>query len=402
MSLNIACFGPISESLGSVAGANLLVVRALIAAGHSVRLYSFDSLDIPESLGRDPRFSFERVACPSVERMNRFLRWGRWSLVKEALLTTLSLPFRARAFRSAVSQHGVHFDVLLTLGYPAYFRLPEGKTISWYQGPLHSEARGILRARRYIVEFGGWQRYLTLALGYQVRSLTLRLCCVRSDAVICGSEWSKVEIVRGYLPPKRIEVVPYPIDLTLFPSIARSEQLFQEPTFLWLGRVVPRKRLDLMIGAFELYRKQFGRGRLIIVGGFSYLEGQSRIIEQSPAREFIEYRKHVPRLEVPALLATTTVLVQPSEDENFGSSVAEALATGMPVVIGPTNGTKDYVGACGFIFKEYTPHAVCDAMNEAAQPHHRSVEFRTAARSLATQHFEPRAVGERVVEIISK
>ena len=59
--------------------------------------------------------------------------------------------------------------------------------------------------------------------------------------------------------------------------------------------------------------------------------------------------------EVPALLREATVLVQTSENENFGSSVAEALACGTPVVVGPSNGTADYIDEHSMIFGDYEP-----------------------------------------------
>ncbi len=42
----------------------------------------------------------------------------------------------------------------------------------------------------------------------------------------------------------------------------------------------------------------------------------------------------VPREAVPDLIRQATAVVQVSENENFGSSIAEALACGVPVVAG--------------------------------------------------------------------
>ena len=406
MPLNIACVGPISEALGSVPGANLLLIRALLAAGHTVRLFYFERLNIPADLCAHSLFSFQCVPASLPERLGTWLARRSWNLTREALLATVYMPFRKRALRRAVARHDQSFELLLYLGYPAYFRLAAGKTISWYQGPLQSESNGIISTRETIIALGGWRKYLTLSLGYRLRLLTIRLCCVPSDIVICCSEWSKEQIASWHLRPKSIEVIPYPIDLELFRPAPKSTRTAAEPIFLWLGRAVPRKRLDLMIAAFELYRERYGCGRLLIVGGFSYLEGQARLIEQSSAREFIEFRKQIPRAEVSSLFSSVDVLVQPSELENFGSSVAEALASGVPSVVGATNGTKEFLGACGFIFSSYTPEAVCDAMAEAARPehrqeHHGGSEFRAAARALAELYFDHRKIGDRLIEVVT-
>jgi len=39
------------------------------------------------------------------------------------------------------------------------------------------------------------------------------------------------------------------------------------------------------------------------------------------------------------------LLAQPSDEENFGSSVAEAQACGLPVIVGATNGNADYLSS---------------------------------------------------------
>ncbi len=398
--LRIACYGPISDELGSVAGANLLVVRELVAAGNTVQLFYFDRVSPPPDLAASPNFSYEELRAPAIERFFERLLLRRWSLTKAALLATFFLPFRKASLRTALRKAGLRsqFNVLLFLGYPAYCRLPGTTTVAWYQSPLQTELQGIRNAREHIVASAGWLKYLKLDIGYVLRLAAIRLFCEPSDVVIASSEWTKREVMRWHLPPKRIEVVPYPIDLSLFRPLRRSVKSANSgPTFLWLGRANPRKRLDLMVGAFELFVTKHGAAKLIFVGGFSYLPEQQRLLQNSTAREFISYRSSVPRNEIPALLSEVDVLVQPSEMENFGSSVAEAIASGVPVVVGPTNGTGEYVADCGFVFEEYTPISICRAMERAVA----SEVLPSRARELAETYFDPAKVAHRLATIVS-
>jgi len=70
-------------------------------------------------------------------------------------------------------------------------------------------------------------------------------------------------------------------------------------------------------------------------------------------------------LDVPELFNSVDFLIQTSEHENFGSSVAEALCCGRSVVVGASNGTKDFISDSSVVFTEYSADAVKEAMKKA-------------------------------------
>jgi glycosyltransferase involved in cell wall biosynthesis len=65
---------------------------------------------------------------------------------------------------------------------------------------------------------------------------------------------------------------------------------------------------------------------------------------------------------MPDVLRSAHVLVQTSQNENFGSAVPEGLCTGLPVVVGPSNGTADYIDEHSELFEDHKPSAVARAM----------------------------------------
>jgi glycosyltransferase involved in cell wall biosynthesis len=159
---------------------------------------------------------------------------------------------------------------------------------------------------------------------------------------------------------------------------------------VWVGRIVPRKRLDLFLDAGAQLIADGRNVRLTVVGDFPFADGFRRLLDEFPHPERLTYVPRLPRDDVRSLLQTASVLVQPSEEENFGSSVAEALACGTPVVVGPTNGTGDYVDAGGARFSDYRPKAVAAAIAEVLDrlgraPHDVGAEARRAALT----HFSP-------------
>ena len=76
----------------------------------------------------------------------------------------------------------------------------------------------------------------------------------QTDYFIVGSRQSKRTLGELYdVPQGRIAVLPYPIDLELFSlSEERAEESDKSLRVCWLGRIIPRKRLDLFLDGAAL------------------------------------------------------------------------------------------------------------------------------------------------------
>jgi glycosyltransferase involved in cell wall biosynthesis len=136
------------------------------------------------------------------------------------------------------------------------------------------------------------------------------------------------------------------------------------------------------------------------VGRPGYAPRQLRLLERFARRDAVEYRPAVSRTEVPALLRGATVLVQTSENENFGSSVAEALACGTPAVVGPTNGTADYVDESSEVFGSYEPRPVAASILAVIESRRaRPDDVRRSTRAAAEASFAAARVAGRLLEI---
>jgi len=143
-----------------------------------------------------------------------------------------------------------------------------------------------------------------------------------------------------------VSVVPYPINLSLFhPARNAPACEWKNLRILWLGRIIPRKRLDLFLDGATLAIERGMDLRLTVVGPIGFVRGYDRLIWSFPFPDRLEWFQSIPRAEVPALMQRHDLLAQPSDEENFGSSVAEAQACGLPVIVGATNGNADYLSS---------------------------------------------------------
>jgi glycosyltransferase involved in cell wall biosynthesis len=120
-------------------------------------------------------------------------------------------------------------------------------------------------------------------------------------------------------------------------EIARIRQRFDLPrdadVVTFLGRLHPIKRLDLLADAFSRLRRA-GRAACLVIAGPDE-DGHCRRIKPL-FRDVAADVRWVGALDGAdkwALLGASRVLVQCSDSESFGLSVAEALASGVPVVV---------------------------------------------------------------------
>lgn len=361
--LRLACYGFVDRDAGSVATANFLMIESMLKRGHTVDFYTFEGFVYPEDLFQYANFHYHTV--PSQEGIHDRLP----SFIQRVAGKVMSDYYYYRQMGdigALIREHHATqaFDAMLFLGTTPQCTVADDlPVVAWAQGPPQTEWEAIQSLRGQIIEWCGAALYLKLKAYYAFKRRAARTELARADRIVCGSEWSRQQMIRFGLAPETVFGLPYPFDLDLFAQRPpRGEKPYR---FLWLGRIDPRKRLDLMLDGFAHLLNKRSDIHLHIVGRTSYAGGYMRMIEQFAHPEHLTYTDFVPRENVADLIAGSDVIVQPSMSENFGSSVAEALACGRPVVLGSTNGTGEFTGPATFRFDHYDAESVGDAMARA-------------------------------------
>ena len=220
-----------------------------------------------------------------------------------------------------------------------------------------------------------------------------------TDFIVSGSQWTLEKWVEFGADKKYIQALPYPINLSLFKPRG-GEYTKSKKNLLWLGRITPRKRLDLLLDSFILLMKERRDIYLKIIGHFPYAKGYKKLIESFPFLDHIEYKESISYSEVPKIMQDIDILIQPSENENFASSPAEALCCGVPVIIGPLNGTKDYINPHSIVFEDYTAEALKKAIVSLLKNlESNSAQISAEARKTAEYHFDVRHIADEIEKI---
>jgi glycosyltransferase involved in cell wall biosynthesis len=101
------------------------------------------------------------------------------------------------------------------------------------------------------------------------------------------------------------------------------------------------------------------------------------------------------------VLSQHDVLAQPSEEENFGSSVAEAQACGLPVIVGHTNGNADYLSVRDIHLADDRPETFAEALAEIARRKLAAqLGEQEVSRQAAEQSFHIEGVTRALIQIL--
>jgi glycosyltransferase involved in cell wall biosynthesis len=137
----------------------------------------------------------------------------------------------------------------------------------------------------------------------------------------------------------RIALIPNPVESLMADDAARVSARAavgmpaSAPYVLFLGRLHPIKRLDLLAAAFAQVAAAAPDVHLVIAGPDE--SGHRATIEPlfAPARSRVRWCGAVDGAVKAGLLCGAAALVLCSDSESFGMSAAEALAAGVPVVV---------------------------------------------------------------------
>jgi glycosyltransferase involved in cell wall biosynthesis len=163
----------------------------------------------------------------------------------------------------------------------------------------------------------------------------------RRSLFLCVSRSTAAAVTRLGVAPERIRVLPMGAD----PGDPAPTGRSTTPLFVALGRLVPHKRLDLLLAIWERVRPRVG-GRLVVVG-----DGPERQRIERLAGDGVELRGRVPEAEKRALLREAWLLVHAAMHEGWGIVVCEAAAVGTPTLAFDAPGVRDAIrdGATGVL-----------------------------------------------------
>ncbi len=122
---------------------------------------------------------------------------------------------------------------------------------------------------------------------------------------------------------------------------------------VFVGQIVNRKGVDLLIEAIKPLFDQHPNLLLTIIGGGEMKPSLEGLVKSLGLCERISFEGVLPSAEIPARVAAADLLVLPSRWDGWGLVVNEAFSVGVPVIVSDRCGAADLVrgGVNGYIFR---------------------------------------------------
>jgi glycosyltransferase involved in cell wall biosynthesis len=187
-----------------------------------------------------------------------------------------------------------------------------------------------------------------LVLGQQAgRGRRIRDVLHAADAVIATSHDLKAKVVALGLRPRKVHVVHRGVDTDRFSPGDRSEARRRlnlpvpPPIFLWAGRMVPVKGLDVLLQACGRLHAQAIRFHVCLVGDGPLRPSLERHIKEMGMSESFTLVGAIPHDQLPDWYRAANVTVLPSRSEGVPNVLRESLACGTPFVASRVGGIPE-------------------------------------------------------------
>jgi glycosyltransferase involved in cell wall biosynthesis len=200
--------------------------------------------------------------------------------------------------------------------------------------------------------------------------LELKSLAGQVDLALGDSEFNRRELVAAGI--KETGVLPLVMDFAKFdlPVLPVFREMYadKKTNILFVGRIIPNKKVEDVIKAFHLYQTHFNpESRLFIVGeyrGFErYTSALQGLIAGLGARD-IHFSGHVPLAEVVSYAKLAHLYLHLSEHEGFCAPVVESFHLGIPVVAFDAGAVGETMNGGGVLLRAKDPLRVAALCHE--------------------------------------
>ena len=244
----------------------------------------------------------------------------------------------------------------------------------------HLWGREAFRAAALPVALTTWLTELGLARSYA------------GHPVIAVSESGREELVRRGFERERIRVIENGVVIPPSPPAGEKDRA-SLPTFTYVGRLQPYKRVHLLLDAVATLRAEGTECRAVIAGTGPSELALKRRASRLGLSDVVAFTGYVSDAERERIFREAWTHVQPSSREGWGLTVMEAAAAGTSTVAANSAGLCDSVvhGVTGLLVPKRFLPTFADALRFIARNPEEAWQLGRAAHARAAKYTWDRA-----------
>ncbi|MHA1264590.1 MAG: glycosyltransferase family 4 protein [Candidatus Helarchaeota archaeon] len=263
---------------------------------------------------------------------------------------------------------------LISYLYNAHFDLLHAHSYRNFQADVSFLISKLKRIPFIINTHGTATAYLHFKRGqiftapYKIYDLsTFKSILRKASIVIAATKQEFNDLLQFNINKEKIFIIPAGINIR-FPERKDSSSLDGNLRLLYVGRISRNRRIEIVLQAFKILYKTIKNISLWIIGG----EERSSYIQQSGyLKELMIYCKkyhldrhvhfigYLPQRKLIPYYLQSDIFIYTSDYENFGQTILEAAAAGLPLICSAVGIANDIIddGKNGFIVPN-DPHYI--------------------------------------------
>ncbi|HWG58356.1 MAG TPA: glycosyltransferase [Candidatus Acidoferrales bacterium] len=224
----------------------------------------------------------------------------------------------------------------------------------------------------------------------------------KAAKIVATSDLEQQELIAGGIAPRKILLRYNGIDRDILEALpprgafrAKWRIPLGDPMILFLGRVIPRKRADLLIRAFA--DASPGCGMLVIAGPegeVGYRSLLEKCARDSGVADRVLFTGPLYDDDKKSAFLDADIFALPSQYENFANAPAEAIACGVPVLVSTSCGIAPLIeGRAGLVVSpEMAP--LSSALRTLLGNESLRIRLKAGCREVASELNWDRLVGQ--------
>ena len=217
---------------------------------------------------------------------------------------------------------------------------------------------------------------------------------LENAAAIHFTTQREAELAAPYARDEQVIIEPNGIDLSIYEhlpergALRKRLDLGERSLVLFLGRIAPKKGLDILLPAFA---KMNNQDAVLVIAGpdeAGHAKQVKEIINQLGISDRIFFTGSLRNQDKLEALVDADLFALTSYQENFGNAVLEAMACATPVLISDqVNLCDDVTRSESGIVVPLVKKATTNALNQILEDRSLANQMGTNGRELAQNHF---------------